>query len=319
MPLRLWAVVGLLAAFALPIELTGVSTRMVLGASHGYTISIEGSDGSIALAARSRSGAEAEYRVRGLVSKRRLKANLGRFGFVSVRFGGAAPVRRSRREPCARETETLERGEFTGTIRFRGEDAYTSVSASGARGSVATSTALLCPGSGRVARRPGPEARPGAPKGLHTTVLGAGRRREGRGSGFLFESSARAGEPSDSQVAFINAQAVERRGRMEIERKAVFQAPARSLTVRRSGRFVTGTVKLPPPFTGEAEFTATPGEEPMTWDGDLRVPLPGEPAVPLAGPWFHSILCRGGSHGGELESCSADANFLFSSALTGEP
>ncbi|HEY2480276.1 MAG TPA: hypothetical protein VGI17_16300 [Solirubrobacterales bacterium] len=62
-------------ADAKPIKATGFDARMVLRASHGYRIAIDGSDRLVDLRAFSGSDAEAEYRVRGRVTAHRLKAN----------------------------------------------------------------------------------------------------------------------------------------------------------------------------------------------------------------------------------------------------
>lgn len=60
---------------------------------------------------------------------------------------------------------------------------------------------------------------------------------------------------------------------------------------------ITATVEPPPPFLGSGAFSQSPGQ-PATWGGSLAVELPGAGAVPLTGPDFAAMLCRGS---GELE------------------
>jgi hypothetical protein len=144
-----------------------------------------------------------------------------------------------------------------------------------------------------------------------TTVLAAGQREASRGTAFLYETSAPGlhGKVSDPGVAFINAQAFERRGRLYIERRAVFEAPARSLAIDRSEASETAALTLPGPFSGTAQYSKRDGSR-ATWGGDLRVPLPGA-SVSLAGPRFKSILCHGKFGTSKVESCSEEANSLF--------
>src|SRR5262245_52953366 len=83
---------GLLApgAGARPVELKDLTARMTLPGSHGYRLTIEGFASTVELTARAPGGAEAEYEVPGTVTARRLRANLGRFGRVAVRFRAAS-------------------------------------------------------------------------------------------------------------------------------------------------------------------------------------------------------------------------------------
>jgi len=51
-------------------------------------------------------------------------------------------------------------------------------------------------------------------------------------------------------------------------------------------------VGLPEPFAGHALYSSSP-DSPPSWTGDLSVGLPGASKVPLTGPGFNAILCRG--------------------------
>lgn len=308
------------SAAAQPISEHDVIVRLVLGARHGYRISVEGSDGVVELRASSPTDEEVGYRVPGLITRHRLKANFGRLGFVSVRFGGGPAVTQVSGSGCGAETETRERGDFTGTIRFRGEHGYTAVAASSARGSVLRYSFGVCLGRARrgalrARRAKGPD---GIEK-LRTTLLGAGRREGAGGTGFSIESSASPERPADAGVAFVDVATKRRRGRIEIERSGIFEVPARSLSLAHREGATVGSVNLPAPFEGEATFAGSPDEEPVAWTGDLRVALPGDPQVTLAGSGFRSLLCRGRVGGDRYESCATEAVELSELPLVPEP
>src|SRR5262249_48033015 len=144
-------------AEAKPTKATGFSARMVLRGSHGYRIEIEGAGRAVDLIAASGSDAEAEYRVTGRVTAHGMKANFGRLGLVKVRFGGGTPTHHTHGKGCLRESVTIERGTFTGTIRFHGEHGFTSLSRSHAHGTMVRNTSLLClAGTARGALHPRP-------------------------------------------------------------------------------------------------------------------------------------------------------------------
>jgi hypothetical protein len=309
-------VLGLLAsgAGADSIELTDTTVQISLRGSHGYRISIEGLAGTVALTALSPDGAEAEYTVPGTVTTERLRANFDQLGFISVHLRGGHTQRRTPHNGCPQETETLRRGTFTGTIRFRGEGGYTVVSASHARGSVEHSVAV-CPVADR-ARRPR-KSLVGETERVQGTELAAAWTKPNRGTALLLETAVpeAGGEPL---VSSFDAHVFEDRGRLEIERQESLEISPKRLTVDRKGGTETARLNLPNPFSGSAEYVAVEGSE-GTWKGDLHVSLPGDPNVPLAGPRFNSILCQGYLESTHFKRCSLDADSLYFTALVPEP
>jgi hypothetical protein len=311
------------SAAAKPEELRETTATLNLRGSHGYAISIEGFavDGApseVSLTVRGAHETEAEYSVPATVSTQRLEANFGRFGRVSVRFTGGPPHRRSRNKGCNLERESTRRGSFAGTIRFRGEEGFTTVSASRARGSVVRTIDALCPHA-----KPAPPRRGRAPLSapdedtLHTTVIEAGRKEPDGGTGFFYISSNGVfnGEPERGAVGLASAETFERRGRIEIERRGTFEMPARSLAVEEPAAGVQAAMLAPPsPLAGSAEYSKE-ADEPAIWSGDLRVSLPGAESLSLAGPGFESLLCQGEEDSKAFERCSAKAGAIYIHAL----
>ncbi|HEX2391512.1 MAG TPA: hypothetical protein VHI77_01200 [Solirubrobacterales bacterium] len=332
MVVALLALLAPSAATAHPkaLRLTDLTAWMRLPGSHGYRIEIEAFTDTVYLTVHARDGAEAEYSVKGNVSPHMVKANFGSFGLISVSFDGGRVKHRFKRTRCGPQSEMFQRGTFKGTIRFQGEEGFTSVSAHSARGSVEQSVETVCLSPERQRRERG-DAHAGRrrPRGAmspsaaasvasRTTVLGASEAEADRGVGFFYEASAdeRHGEVSDHGDAVLNAQVVERRGRIEIERRQIFEGPAGSLIVRPpSDGSQAALLTLASPFAGSAEYSKRQGADAASWIGDLRVALPGEPEVSLAGPGFRALFCRGNEEAKKVDSCVDDAVSLFFEGL----
>ncbi|HMC50026.1 MAG TPA: hypothetical protein VKH20_05220 [Solirubrobacterales bacterium] len=80
------------------------------------------------------------------------------------------------------------------------------------------------------------------------------------------------------------------------------------------------------PFLGKGSYSKSTGEPPQ-WSGDLRVPVPGDGVLSLAGPNFNSALCRLRSVD-EFDDCetrlrdagaAADALDLYGSGSHSQP
>jgi hypothetical protein len=212
-----------------------------------------------------------------------IDADLGRLGTISVAFrpsgktavtvmrsgsgqGGCAPTRIVRRL-----------GTFTGTIRFRGEEGYTAVETTRARGSIGTPLPRACPpqgeaGASRLARSPWPE--PG------TAVLAAVDKR----AGTSFEAVT-----TDSGVAFRATLEEHLESGVVVVRRAYAGAPPSTFAFNRALSWAR--VKPPAPFSGVARFDST-GRRGTAWKGNLRATFPGV-NVPMAGPSFRASLGPG--------------------------
>jgi hypothetical protein len=202
------------------------------------------------------------YDVPGIVTARRIRADFGRFGRVSVFFHRRATHRlrlRRHQPPCIVE----RRGEFRGVIRFTGEQTYTSVDVHRAFGHVAF---------GNLARCLGPHEARGK-----STIQGAELLANTQSTTFL------AGKEDGVPLTVLLALTAERAGRVAIARLIFTTASTNSFTVDPGG--ASAHVDLPAPFAGHANFTT-----PHAWTGTLTGSFPGAPTVPLAGPDFKARL-----------------------------
>lgn len=220
-----------------------------------------------------------------------IKAKFPGFGRISVRFHPQGPPQH---EPaffpqCEGGATTKQRGQFVGTIRFRGERGYTSVQATRASGEVATTEKEICK---RSIFDDGPDPV------VDRTELYAYSRSKGRAVGF----DASTLGPADSPFTTFGATVVERRRGMTIFRGTGASGKSSQLVAGDSRPHpLSATVTPPPPFHGSAEFQRT-AEGDRSWTGTLSVHFPGLDPVALTGPSFDARFCqRSGCHGNTID------------------
>lgn len=233
----------------------------------------------------------ASYETRGSLAGDRARARFGSRGRVSVEFKPSGKV--TRRNPprrCEGRPRVTRFGAFVGTIRFAGEQGYTSVTASRASGSVLSASPWRCkrgrglraepsiaPGSVRLGPNPGGESR---------TVLDADA---GSGNDSTSFSVLATRPPGQSGTTSFIATRVERRPSMRVTRFAFVDGKDPSFSFDEALSAATATP--PSPFGGTASFLHEPGG-PATWTGSLSVDFPGAEAVALAGEDFSARLYR---------------------------
>jgi hypothetical protein len=285
------------------------SVSMSLRGSNGFALRLGTFRGGLVELEASRGvpggTAYARYLVHGEVSAEGIDAELGALGRIDARFdpaGAAHAFPASGGCPGGRAVHRA--GRFVGTIRFRGEEAFTSVAARSAKGSVLRTCAPA-----EEPRR----ARTGSnqPPVVFQTQLAAARKAGGRLVSFNDETTARLGP--DGRLGppspLVQAELEERRGPISIERSAVVEdGPIAASPLGAVP--VTASVAMRGPFSGAGAYRAEAGSAP-SWSGDLRVALPGAGEVPLAGPGFTAILCRGRSEDEDLEHCQNRAGRLL--------
>lgn len=255
------------------------SAEFSLQGSDGSLLSIKAAEGKVSVSVspkQPRLGDQevSEYTANGSTSRDAVQADFAAFGEISVQFVPSGKVReRNLKLPphCDGPKKIVRReGTFVGTIKFIGENDYTSVVATEAAGSVGTPLEFFCVKGGPVTSSDSRQRIP--------TVLNAGMR-----SGRLgFEA------------------ALLRRGRVEFSAGEASEVEGVSILrlVTKSGRssrfrfdrdYRTATVSPPAPFSGTATFKRGPGRSKSTWSGSLSVSFPGEPDVPLTGNLFNRL------------------------------
>jgi len=217
-------------------------------------------------AASSAELASASYTVPARFNKHRIRANLGDFGRVRLRFHThprfrLPPTRASaqkRRIGVCGQAGLYVPGELRGTFRFRGEDGYTSAHTHRIHGELHRDGPVHC--SGRI-------------RAIELKAKSGSTR-------FI------ALQDTDYGLTSLSAWTRDRSGRVEIARRTgrLVSSDAGEFTFDpglTDARVIPGGAA----FTGSAEYAS-----PDSWRGSLAVSFPGEPNVPLTGPGFAATL-----------------------------
>lgn len=260
-------------AFAAPSPI--VPPGFTLRASHGYRLSVLGLENprtgrGVVIVFMGSRHANVSYFTRASVGPGSIEADLGRIGRIDVKFvssGGS----HTERSVCGKAV-AVQSGRYEGTIDVEGEERYSQVHATSARGEASTALSLVCAGTGS-------EGIGGHSPGARLTVK---RRERGR-----FEFTAMKNSPI--RPARFTASIAERRGSLWISRSVeVTAAPGSFDFDVPSG---TASVSPPRPFAGTASYRRLPGGR-SRWQGDLSVDLPGRRGVRLTGSGAKASLIR---------------------------
>jgi len=87
------------------------------------------------------------YSAPGTVTETSIQADLAALGEIAVTFRPSDQLRKAR-SVCDRKPVTFDSGYYEGTIAFRGEQSYTKVEATTARGDLGPLLNIVCPGHG---------------------------------------------------------------------------------------------------------------------------------------------------------------------------
>lgn len=256
----------------------------------GYKITVsadpEGRAGVVELRAEGRS-ITAQYSVLGHATADTIKARFGRLGRVSVRFEPSGRLRRIRvPKTCMKDRPrviTSRLGTFVGTIEFRGERGYTSVSARHATGGIGdplanTPTKLVCDFHESAAERERELESVGLDASSSDAKFGFyASRLTGRWSRQAFP--VEPGASKGPRNLFLAGRS-ERTGRMSILRYAASVGGPEDFVFDTA--LTSATVSPPFPFTGSGSFLRNPDGS-TSWTGTLAVPLPGLGTVGLTG------------------------------------
>ncbi len=260
--------------------------RIALRGTNGHPIAVGsytlGNSPKVAVSVRD-GHAWAEYSVPASVTSTRVVASFGHFGRIDLRFHPSGQVQRHRQRNCNGSISVLKRrlGIFTGTIRFRGENSYTEVSATRVKGSVGNPLVGL-----GFDGTPSCDSEP-RQKRIRTVQMSASASDPDRNFDALAPPEARTRTGKEARVVFI-AGTAESIGRVSIYRTVIVGGPPGDFLFD-DGTFRSATVTPPPPFAGSATFTRNPDGS-TSWTGTLGVSLPGQESVALTGPEFEGEL-----------------------------
>jgi hypothetical protein len=281
--------------------------RFSVPGTHGFKVivlaSVEGASSPVRIVAEDRMGA-AEYQTLGTVTSSAINASFGQLGRIALRFHPSGRVLHnhvSGDPECPSGAAQL--GEFTGSLSFRGEGGYTTVSTHRVAGGVGAPTApidhheelsLGCPNANRHTFI----APPGQlPPSLHenssgfrelsAVATGPGETTAFGAAGFSLRHSETAA--TDPESCLFVALTEELREAVQIARFIAAGGPGRECPLAGSPASVT--VTPPAPFSGTATLQRN-GDGSTSWTGSLGVAMLGREPVALAGPLFKAELSR---------------------------
>lgn len=258
-----------------------------LDASNGYSILVLANSerldgqGEIVLLV-GRKGASAIYQAPAVLTDTRIEADLGRLGRVSLDLVSTA--KRKVKPGCGKpRTETVELQTFEGVFRFRGEEAFTEVTATTLSEDPRLVSEFIC----------GPRGSSGEITGLN--LPGARLRLYSGGESDRLSLQANKNRPRAR--SWFEVEAREARGRVSISRTIALRAGAAAF--QYDPLLETAMLHPPAPFSGRANFYRRAAPE-NRWLGNLTVDLPGRSDVPLTATdaqltLVPACLQRGGS------------------------
>jgi hypothetical protein len=270
------------------------TVSLELPARHGYEVAVVGSENRILLeVGREHTLAVTAYVVPGVVTRKRLVADFGAFGKLSMRF------RPPRRGPgsvphavCRSHHRVLRRhGVFRGGLAFHGENEYLSLNLHRAEGEV-TSVGARCKGGGRTRFLRADRADKPRDNGPEPRFFSATWRHDVDSAGILALDFL--------GIRLFLAASQQSEGRLAIIRLAfAIGGKARSFTL--DDAITHATLSPPAPFHGTGIYDAAP-DGTKTWEGSLSVDFPGAPGFVLTGLPFEPEIEAGFEHstGGEL-------------------
>jgi hypothetical protein len=229
-----------------------------------------------------------EYSTEGHVSSRRIEADFGTLGRIDVRLKifryGAGVVRRRH---CTGPGPIEGLGTYRGRIAFARLGGVPEVSVESGRVYFERRFRQVC-----KRRSPQPKPDDKRTREAEQGFLAITGKSEGRTALFSALIFTLSRNPTQSW-SVVGAETHERREGVRITRSTSGFVGRGSFVISEPGiKPETVQVELPPPFAGRAVYSHSPSS-PAIWTGDLRVDLPGADGIPLTGPGFGAVFCRG--------------------------
>lgn len=259
----------------------GQSLRADFKGSNGYSIGILSLRKKFLALWTEKGGIYTEYRTRDVAADSEvIRARLSGLGSISVRFHPRGPIHHSPVYPgCDGPPLIARRGVVRGTIRFVGEQEYTTVETHRARAETEEWGEQHC--------RFQTHARKKHPRGWVGKLSAWGFEGEPRAS---FAATKLRPGVKGGRIVF-SASTVSSEGPLSVYRHAAIVAPASTFQVPEPDTYPEHVILAPPPpFAGTGAFARTP-ESTFTWEGDLSIQFPGIDPVPLTGPSFEARYC----------------------------
>jgi hypothetical protein len=278
-------------------------------AIRGYGVSVETVGHHRVVLNVQKKGEFASYTVRGKVNRRRVFADFGRFGQVSLRFHGqpqpfALADNRREGKPrkhlrCKGRRPEREVGRFHGTLIFDGQREFTRLAVGKVHGEVRRTYRQVCRPLRKRAQASVSRRASADPFGFNLAVLTAHSRVGDALTSFSaisLQSPLGIRLPGQDLSSIVTASRRERVGRVRVFR-SVFQvaAPGSIRISRRGVEPQVAHVALDSPFEGNARYKSRTDSSPASWTGSLSVRLLGTGPLPLTGPTFKARLCRAGA------------------------
>ena len=201
------------------------------------------------------------------------EADLGELGRIAVAFHTTGGARNESSVCNKRQSVPVADGYYEGTIEFHGEEGYTEVEASRAKGNASLLLNIVCAA----------ESESGSGPGLPGAELRV------RGSRVSSTPSLTVVENDPRAPVQLEVNTGEQRGEIAIERG--IRMTARRTAFDYDSKLRTATLQPPSPFSGTARFRRI-GRRKSRWSGNLTVDLPGQSGVRLTGRHLRESLFR---------------------------
>ncbi len=236
--------------------------------SNGYSLFVfgaparKGQPANVAIFVLSKHGG-AFYDAPATVTETSMQANFGALGEIAVTFHPSGQAKKVRPR-CGGKSFAFDSGSYEGTIRFNGEEGFTSVEATSAKGDLSFLVDLVCPG---ISGQAGGAFLPGAELNAYV-----GPSRQG--------PHVKVVKNRPTARAHYEAGVSEVHEGVLISRFVNVVEPAGTFVF--DPKVQTATLHPSAPFSGTGRFNraAMPANR---WSGNLTVDLPGRAGVKLTG------------------------------------
>jgi hypothetical protein len=240
----------------------------------------------------------------------RLRLRLPDGGLISVRFHEQGRARHRPPPNCSGPGDLVRRGVAIGTIRLLGENGFTRVEATAAKGTITTTFEEKCSEGGSKQSSDGG----GLPAGRSAVLTVTGQVPQGEVRVTAYKVASKRGAASD--VSLLISSLVRHQGGTSItETQALASRDISWFTTESQGRDLSATLTPESPFTGTADFQREENGS-YEWTGTLGAEMPISGVIPLAEPSFKEALCIDSRCvGKDRETASFVAAFLLRPSL----